>query len=348
MKKIRIGVVGATSLTANIMLQFLGRHPQVELTCLTSETRPGEKASSHYKFLKGKFSGVFIEYNEEEIIKKTDVVFLAKQHGEFVAQTISLFKNAIKKNKDFKIIDLSADFRLKNPGDYEKWYSFTHPDKTLLKKSVYGLPELYRKKIKQANLVANPGCYPTSVILGLAPFLAHHLVDPRAIIVDAYSGTSGAGMRPNPRNMAITTMENILPYKIGNHQHTPEMEQELSTAGKIPVTLTFVPHVVPFRFGMLSNIYCNPVKPLTTEQGLAVLKKFYFDEPFVRVLDPGEYPEIRNVVGTNWCELGYTYDPRTNTGIVLSVIDNVVKGASGQAIQNMNIMLGWDETTGLL
>lgn len=347
MKKIRIGVIGATSLTAQVLLRFLAGHPHVAITVLTSETRPGQKADQHYRFLKGKFSGVFTGYNEKELLEQTDVVFLAKQHGEFVSHTISLLNQAKKKNRDFKIIDLSADFRLKNPKDYERWYNFKHPDEALLKKSVYGLPELYRKKIKQAALIANPGCYPTTVILGLAPFLAHHLVDPKSIIVDAYSGISGAGMKPSQRNMAITTMENILPYKIGSHQHTPEMEQELSAAGKTPVTITFVPHVVPFRFGMLSNIYCKPVKALNTEKGVALLKKFYGDEPFVRVLDPGEYPEIRNVVGTNWCELGYTYDPRTNTGVVLSVIDNAVKGASGQAIQNMNIMFGWDETTGL-
>lgn len=348
MKKIRIGVIGATSLTAQVLLQLLVRHHHVKITILTSESRPGEKAAHYYKFLKGKFSGVFKEYDEKEILEKTDVVFLAKQHGEFLPQTITLFNQAKKKNKNFKIIDLSADFRLKNPQDYEKWYSFKHPDEALLKKSVYGLPELYRKKIKQASLIANPGCYPTTVILGVAPFLFHRTVDPRSIIVDAYSGTSGAGVRPNERNMAISTMENILPYKIGSHQHTPEMEQELSAVGKTPVTITFVPHVVPFRFGMLSNIYLKPFKPLAAEKGVELLKKFYRNEPFVRVLDPGEYPEIRNVVGTNWCEIGYTYDPRTNTSIVLSVIDNAVKGASGQAIQNMNILFGWEETNGLI
>ena len=347
MEKIRIGVIGATSLTARVLLQILIRHHHVEIRILTSESRTGENAAHFYKFLKGKFPGVFKEYDEKEVLEKTDVVFLAKQHGEFLPQTISLFNQAKKKNREFKIIDLSADFRLKNPKDYEQWYSFKHPDEALLKKSVYGLPELYRKKIKQAHLIANPGCYPTTVILGVAPFLSYRLVDPRCIIVDAYSGTSGAGARPNARNMAVITMENILPYKIGSHQHTPEMEQELGKVGKTPVTITFVPHVVPFRFGMLSNIYFKPFKPLETEKGVALLKKFYRNEPFVRVLDPGEYPEVRNVVGTNWCELGYAYDQRANIGIVLSVIDNAVKGASGQAIQNMNILFGWEETTGL-
>lgn len=347
MKKIRIGVIGATSLTAQVLLQLLIEHDHVELSILTSESKPGTEVATYYKFLKKKFSGIFKDYDENEVLEKTDVVFLAKQHGEFLAQTIKLFNLAKKKNINLKIIDLSADFRLKNPKDYERWYDFKHPDEALLKKSVYGLPELYRKKIKQARLIANPGCYPTTVILGVAPFLSLGKVDPSCIIVDAYSGTSGAGVRPNERNMAITTMENILPYKIGSHQHTPEMEQELSAVGKTPVTITFVPHVVPFRFGMLANIYLKPYEPLVAEKGVELLKKFYQDEPFVRVLDPGEYPEIRNVVGTNWCEIGYTYDPRTNTSIVLSAIDNAVKGASGQAIQNMNILYGWEETTGL-
>ena len=347
MEKIRVGVIGATSLTAQVLLQLLIRHHHVAIKILTSESRPGERASTYYKFLQGKFSGVFQDYDEQEILEKTDVVFLAKQHGEFLERTLTLFQQAKKKNKNFKIIDLSADFRLKNSRDYEQWYNFKHPGEALLKESVYGLPELYRKNIKKASLIANPGCYPTTVILGVAPFLFHRKVDPSGIIVDAYSGTSGAGVRPNERNMAITTMENILPYKIGNHQHTPEMEQELSAVGKSPVTITFVPHVVPFRFGMLANIYLKPVKPLPAEKGVALLKEFYRNEPFVRVLDPGEYPEIRNVVGTNWCELGYAYDPRTNTSIVLSALDNAVKGASGQAIQNMNILYGWEETTGL-
>ena len=347
MKKIRIGVIGATSLTARVLLQLLIEHHQVELTTLFSESRVGTEAAKHYPFLKKKFSGVFKDYDENEVLEKTDVVFLAKQHGEFLTQTIKLFNLAKKKNKNLKIIDLSADFRLKNPKDYEQWYDFKHPEQEMLKESVYGLPELYREKIKNATLIANPGCYPTTVILGVAPFLSLRKVDPSCIIVDAYSGTSGAGVRPNERNMAITTMENILPYKIGSHQHTPEMEQELSTVGKTPVTITFVPHVVPFRFGMLANIYLKPFEPLVAEKGVDLLKKFYQDEPFVRILDPGEFPEIRNVVGTNWCELGYIYDPRTNTSIVLSAIDNTVKGASGQAIQNMNILYGWEEATGL-
>lgn len=348
MEKIRVGVIGATSLTAQVLLQLLVQHPYVEIAILTSESRPGEEAAKYYKFLQGKFSGTFKDYDEKEVLRETVLVFLTKQHGEFLSQTVSLFNEAQKVNKKFKIIDLSADFRLKNPKDYVKWYKFEHPGEDLLKESVYGLPELYREKIKKATLIANPGCYPTTTILGVAPFLYHRKIDPTCVIIDAYSGISGAGMRPNERNMAITTMENILPYKIGNHQHTPEIEQELSSVGKTSVTITFVPHVAPFRFGMLANIYLKPFEPLTSEKGITLLKEFYCDKPFVRVLDPGEYPEIRNVVGTNWCEIGYIYDPRTNIGIVLSVIDNAVKGASGQAIQNMNIMYGWEERTGLL
>jgi len=348
MGKIRIGVVGATSLTARVLLQFLCRHPQVELTVLTSESSPGTPAAKHYSFLRKKYSGIFKKYDQDEVLRKTDLVFLTKQHGEFLSHTINLFNQAQKLGKKFKIIDLSADFRLKNPKDYAKWYDFEHPGIIWLKKSVYGLPELHRKEIKNATLIANPGCYPTTVILGAAPFIHHQKVDPHCIIVDAYSGISGAGMRPNKRNLAITTMENILPYKIGVHQHTPEIEQELSLLAKEWVTITFVPHVAPFRFGMYANIYLRPFEPLESTKALAMANEFYRNEPFVRVLDVGEYPEVRNVVGTNWCEIGYSYDSRTNTGIVLSALDNAIKGASGQAIQNMNIMYGWEETTGLL
>ncbi|MFH0811461.1 MAG: N-acetyl-gamma-glutamyl-phosphate reductase [Pseudomonadota bacterium] len=348
MDKVRIGVVGATSLTAQVLLQLLCRHPHVQLTTLTSESNPGASAAKYYKFLRGRFNGVFKKYTVNELLEETDLLFLTKQHGEFLPHTIRLFKKIQKDRKGVKVIDLSADFRLKNPKDYETWYKFKHKGPVLLKEAVYGLPELHREEVKYATLVANPGCYPTTVILGAAPFLYHRKVDPRWILVDAYSGTSGAGMRPNERNLAITTMENILPYKIGSHPHTPEMEQELSSVAKEPVTITFVPHVAPFRFGMLANIYLRPFERLTSEEGVKMLKKFYQNEPFIRVLDPGEYPEVRNVVGTNWCEIGYCYDSRTNTGIVLSAIDNTVKGASGQAIQNMNIMYGWKEKTGLM
>jgi len=348
MGKIRIGVIGATSLTAQVLLQLLIRHSQVELALLTSESRTGEDVSRYYKFLRGKFSGKFKKYDKNEAIEEVDLVFLTKQHGEFLDQTCELFYRAQKQNKNLPIIDLSADFRLKNLSDYDRWYKFKHPCPELLEISVYGLPELYREKIKSSLLIANPGCYPTTVILGAAPFLAQRRVDPNNIIVDAYSGTSGAGVRPNERNMAITTMENILPYKIGQHQHTPEIEQELSQISQSPVTITFVPHVAPFRFGMLANIYLKPFEPLLTEEGIEILQKFYQHEPFVRILEPGEYPEVRNVAGTNWCEISYIYDARTNTGIVLSAIDNIIKGASGQAIQNMNIIYGWEETEGLL
>ncbi|MCX8011774.1 MAG: N-acetyl-gamma-glutamyl-phosphate reductase, partial [Desulfobacterota bacterium] len=207
MGKIRIGVIGATSLTAQVLLQLLIRHPRIELALLISETQTSEEVSQYYKFLRGKFSGKFKEYNENQVLEETDIVFIAKQHGEFLSQTSSLFYRAQKQNKNLKIIDLSADFRLKNPQDYERWYKFKHLYPELLKTSVYGLPEFYREKIKSAVLVANPGCYPTTVILGVAPFLAQRKADPNSIIVDAYSGISGAGMRPNERNMAISTME---------------------------------------------------------------------------------------------------------------------------------------------
>lgn len=347
MKKIKVAVIGATSLTAQVLLELLCRHPGVELSVLTSDTRPGTPAARYYRFLRGTYGGQFQAYQQKGLLEQADLVFLAKQHGEFLNETRSLFEEAQRVSPAFKIIDLSADFRLRNPADYRTWYKFDHAAVGLLSRSVYGLPELHRQEIKQATLVANPGCYPTTTILGAAPFLHHRLVQPKAIIVDAYSGVSGAGMRPNERNMAITTMENLMPYKIGTHQHTPEIEQELSLVAEDRVTIAFVPHVAPFRFGMCANIYLKPHEPLPPQKALALVNDFYRHEPFVRVLEPGEYPEVKNVVGTNWCEIGYAFDERTNTAIVMSAIDNAVKGASGQAIQNMNILYGWDEATGL-
>lgn len=347
MKKIKVAVVGATSLTAQVLLNLLCRHPGVELSVLFSDTRPGTPAIQYYRFLRGIYGGHFQAYQRKELLEQADLVFLAKQHGEFLNETSSLFAEAQRAHTAFKIIDLSADFRLHNPEDYRAWYKFDHAAAELLSRSVYGLPELHRREIKLATLVANPGCYPTTIILGTAPFLHYRLVQPTGIIVDAYSGVSGAGMKPNERNMAITTMENLLPYKIGTHQHTPEIEQELSLVADDHVTIAFVPHVAPFRFGMCATIYLKPYEPLPAHKALALINEYYQNEPFVRVLEPGEYPEVKNVVGTNWCEIGYTFDERTNTGIVMSAIDNAVKGASGQAIQNMNILYGWDEATGL-
>ncbi|MBN2467422.1 MAG: N-acetyl-gamma-glutamyl-phosphate reductase [Deltaproteobacteria bacterium] len=347
MEKIRVGVVGATSLTARLLLQFLCRHPHVETAVLTSESSLEKPVAGYYTFLRGIFHGKFVEYNQDYLIGETDLVFLCKQHGEFLPYTLRLFEAARKQKPGFKIIDLSADFRLKDPQQYMTWYKFDHSGTAVLAEAVYGLPELHRDEIKDGDLIANPGCYPTTAILGAAPFMHHRLVEPGGVIIDAYSGTSGAGMRPNERNMAITTMENILPYKIGTHQHTPEIEQELSLTAKERVTVMFVPHVAPFRFGMCANIYLKPHDVLESEKGTELLKAFYQGEPFVRVLDPGEYPEVRNVVGTNWCEIGYVYDPRTSMGVVMSALDNAIKGASGQAVQNMNILYGWDERTGL-
>ncbi|HNR13914.1 MAG TPA: N-acetyl-gamma-glutamyl-phosphate reductase [Thermodesulfobacteriota bacterium] len=348
MNTLRVGIVGATSLTSQTLLKSLIRHPRVQITLLTSDSRPDYPAATYFPFLRGVYDGSFQPYSLETMLEEADLVFLAKQHGEFLTQTSELYHQAKYLNKDITIIDLSADFRLKDSDVYRRWYKLDHTAVDLLERAVYGLPELYRDAIRSADLIANPGCYPTTAILGAVPFLHHRLVGREGIIVDAYSGTSGAGMRPNERNLAIATMENILPYKIGSHQHTPEIEQELSRAAGGPVTITFAPHVAPFRFGMLANIYLKPHQPLETEQGIDLLKEFYRGEPFVRIMEKGEFPEVKDVAGTNWCHIGYCYDSRTNTAVVLSVIDNAIKGASGQAVQNMNIRYGWDESLGLI
>jgi N-acetyl-gamma-glutamyl-phosphate reductase len=244
-------------------------------------------------------------------------------------------------------VDLSADYRLSDPACYEKWYEHRHQYPDLLKAAVYGLPELHREQIRRALLIANPGCYPTSALLGLAPLVRERMIDLGTIVIDAKSGVSGAGRGPALPYHFPEANEGFMAYKVGTHRHTPEIEQELSKIAGTPVTLSFTPHLVPMNRGILSTIYAKLLVPADTGQLHALYREAYRGEPFVRVLHPGQFPNVRNVRGSNFCDVGVYADGRTGRAVIVTAIDNLVKGASGQAVQNMNLMAGFEETAGL-
>jgi N-acetyl-gamma-glutamyl-phosphate reductase len=342
----KVGIIGAASFASGKLIELLLGHEKVEITYLVSEHFPNEPIEKAHSHLKGVLDLKFEKYDLSEVAKRCEIVFISKHHGVAVKQTPPLLENGIK------VIDLSADFRLKNPEVFEKWYGIKHDAIKTLKEAVYGLPELNFKKIKSARIIANPGCYPTSVILGAAPLFKLSLVDTNeTIIVDSISGISGAGKgngSMNGEKLFINLSNNVRPYNVGTHRHTPEMEQELSALAEGEITLLFAPHVGPFNYGITSNIYI-PLKDdkITVEEIVKEYKSFYEGKPFIRIYEVDEIPEIKDVVGTNFCDIGIHYDKRTKLCIIFSVLDNIIKGAAGQAIQNMNIMFGFDEKEGL-
>jgi len=330
------------------LLKLLVNHPFVIISLLVSETKYGKKAGDIHKFLGNILDLKTVKYNPDAVIKNCDVVFLTKHHGEFLGKTSVLVNKAQKAESNIKFIDLSADFRLKDINLYKKWYDFEHTDKNLLKKAVYGLPEIYNQNMKDAFFVANPGCYPTCAILSTAPLFVNKFVDKKeTVIIDAICGVSGAGNQRNGRNLALEVEGNIIPYKIGIHPHTPEIEQELGFLSKNKVSVMFAPHVASFKYGMLTTSYIKLQKKIPLKEILEKYYEFYKDKPFIRICKQGENPEIQNVEGTNFCDIGIQVNERTNTCIAMGCIDNLFKGASGQAIQNMNIMFGFDETESL-
>jgi len=251
-------------------------------------------------------------------------------------------------DSDLRIIDLSADFRLKNIKTYEKFYKVKHKSPQIIKSAIYGLAELYREKIKQAKLIANPGCYPTAAILGILPALVTEMVEPDSIIIDAKSGFTGAGRNPKPDFIFSEVNENLKAYKINTHQHIPEIEQELSKFCKKNLKINFVPHLIPLNRGILETIYLKKKKDFNLPEIISIYKRFYKKEPFIRVYEENSFPEIKNVVGTNFCDLGFYTETKSEFLIIVVAIDNLLKGASGQAVQNMNIMCGFKETEALL
>ncbi|MBR2847632.1 MAG: N-acetyl-gamma-glutamyl-phosphate reductase [Clostridia bacterium] len=340
MNKIRVGVLGATGYAGVELVRLLSNHPDVEITYIVSHSYVGKKISEVYPHLKGVCDLVCSDLSNETAAQLCDVVFTALPHGASKEVIPPLY------NKGLKIIDLSGDFRYDDIKVYEEWYGQTHPAPEILEKAVYGLPELHREKIKTTNIIGNPGCYTTCSILGLAPLLAKKVCKTDNIIIDAKSGVSGAG-----RGLAIDyhfceCTENMKAYKIATHRHTSEIEQELSNLAGEKITLSFTPHLVPMKRGIFATCYANLKEYMPASEIVEIYKEFYKDETFVRVYEDG-LPESNHVAGSNFVDIGIAVDKRLNRVIVVSCVDNLIKGAAGQAVQNMNIMFGLDETTGL-
>lgn len=338
---INVAIIGASGYTGAELARLLCRHPQVTLTAATSRQYAGTPLAEVFPHLRGQVDIVCDNPDVEELCQRADLFITAVPHKtamDLVPQLLAAGK---------KVIDLSADFRLADVTVYQEWYQ-AHSSPELLARAVYGLPELYRARIKSSELVANPGCYPTSIILALAPLLAAGAIEPSSIIADSKSGTSGAGRSAQTGSLFCEVHDGFRPYKVGRaHRHTPEIEQELGKLNGAPLRVTFTPHLLPISRGILSTIYAT-LKPGFNSQKIADLYRQKYDsEPFVRFLGDRFVPTTQHVRGSNFCDIAFALDSATQRIIVMSAIDNIVKGASGQAVQNMNLMCGFEETSGL-
>ena len=334
---IRVAIQGGTGYTALELIRILLRHPQAEVTAVTSRSETGPVSSVHAG-LAGRLNLNFTNPDAEALAELADVCFCCLPHRASMETIPGLLAAGLK------AIDLSADYRLTDPAVYEKWYGHVHVDPTRLGATVYGLPELFRKEIPGQALIANPGCYTSTSILALAPMLSARLVEPSGIIIDAKSGVSGAGRTPKVETLFSECNESFSAYGVGNHRHTPEIEQVLAQFSGQNVELIFTPHLVPMDRGILATIYANPTREVTQTELLQTLREFYRDQPFVTIVD--HLPRTKDVAWTNYCQI----TARIVRGKILlfSVLDNLIKGASGVAIQNFNLMCGFDETTALL
>ena len=345
MKTKKVAIVGASGYSGEVLVQLLLNHPHAELVAVTSRQNAGQtlaqvfpKFASHPKSKTLRFT----EPNAELLAKQADVVFLALPHGVAAEYAVPLIAAGSV------VIDLSADFRLKSADIYKEFYAHDHPAPELLKKAVYGLPEFYRAEIKKSLLIASPGCYPTSILLPVIPLLKAGLIQPAGIIADSLSGVSGAGRKAEVDYLFCECNESVRPYGVPKHRHLSEIEEQLSFAAGTKVTIQFTPHLIPVNRGILTTLYLNPTNLANAETIAACYAQAYATEPFVRLLEGKALPDTKNVVGTNVCEIAWRLDPRTGRLIVMSAEDNVVKGASGQAVQSLNILSGWPETAGLV
>ncbi|MCK4309105.1 MAG: N-acetyl-gamma-glutamyl-phosphate reductase [Candidatus Atribacteria bacterium] len=352
MKKLKVSIIGSTGYTGKELVKILVNHQEVELAHLTSSTFAGKKLAEVFPEFLGQLNVKLIDLDVDLVAHDSDLVFTALPHIVSMEIVPTLLEKGVK------VVDLSADYRLKDPVLYEEWYKKGHnqASKDWLSKAVYGLPEFYYQEIKKAFLVANPGCYPTSIILGIAPLLKYHFVEPEGIIIDSKSGASGAGRKLSLGLHFSECNENFKAYKVVKHNHIPEVEQELSSIyfgennkqQETEIKVSFTPHLLPIDRGILSTCYLSLSGPKEEEEVLEVYQKFYQKALFVRIFKPPNLPEIKFVVGTNYCDIGFTIDERVGKIKVISVIDNLLKGAAGQAVQNMNIMSGFPETCGLV
>ncbi len=353
MKSKKVAIVGASGYSGEILVQLLLNHPHAELVAVTSRQNAGQTLAQIFpKFASHPKSKTlrFVDPNAELLAKQADVVFLALPHGVAAEFAIPLLAAGCT------VIDLSADFRLKSPEIYKEFYAHDHPAPELLKKSVYGLPEVYREAIKKSQLIASPGCYPTSILLPVLPLLKAGLIKSAGIIADSMSGVSGAGRKAEIDYLFCECNESVRPYGVPKHRHLSEIEEQLSLAAGTPVVVQFTPHLIPVNRGILTTLYLAPSEHFNDAAGAAqVAEKIsacyqaaYANEPFVRLLEGKALPDTKNVVGTNTCEIAWRLDPRTGRLIVMSAEDNIVKGASGQAVQSLNLICDWPETSGLV
>lgn len=338
---IKAGIIGATGYAGAELVRLLLGHKEVEIKWYGSRSYMDQAYASVYQNMFQLVDEKCLDDNMEAMADQVDVIFTATPQG-LCASLVN--ENILNK---VKIIDLSADFRIKDVNVYEKWYGIEHKAPQYIEEAVYGLCEVNREKIKQARIIANPGCYPTCSFLSIYPCVKEGLIDPNTIIIDAKSGTSGAGRGAKVDNLFCEVNENIKAYGVAGHRHTPEIEEQLSYAAGEPVLINFTPHLVPMQRGILVTAYASLKKDVTYEEVKAVYDKYYDKEYFVRVLNKDVCPQTRWVEGSNFVDVNFKIDPRTKRIIMMGAMDNLVKGAAGQAVQNMNLLFGLDEKTGL-
>ena len=338
---IKAGIIGATGYAGAELVRLLLGHKEVEIKWYGSRSYVDQAYASVYQNMFQLVDEKCLDDNMEAMADQVDVIFTATPQG-LCASLVN--ENILNK---VKIIDLSADFRIKDVNVYEKWYGIEHKAPQYIEEAVYGLCEVNREKIKQARIIANPGCYPTCSFLSIYPCVKEGLIDPNTIIIDAKSGTSGAGRGAKVDNLFCEVNENIKAYGVAGHRHTPEIEEQLSYAAGEPVLINFTPHLVPMQRGILVTAYASLKKDVTYEEVKAVYDKYYDKEYFVRVLNKNVCPQTRWVEGSNFVDVNFKIDPRTKRIIMMGAMDNLVKGAAGQAVQNMNLLFGLDEKTGL-
>jgi N-acetyl-gamma-glutamyl-phosphate reductase len=335
---IRVAILGASGYSALELIKLLLRHPQAQITALTTRQSDARHVSEVHPTLAGRLDLRLENLAPAQVAERADAVFCCLPHGASAAAVVELLPAGKK------IIDLSADYRLNDPAVYKKWYGVEHPDGERMATIVYGLPELYREQIKRAQLVANPGCYPTSAILALAPLLSAGAVSRDAIVIDSKSGVSGGGREPKPAFHFPECNESVSAYGVGTHRHMPEIDQVLSDAAKGKVEVVFTPHLIPMDRGILSTCYATPTREMTSNDALALLRSHYQSEPFVRVTD--SLPATKHVAHSNHCDI--TARVVRGRVVVVSAIDNLIMGATGAAVQNFNLMHGLSETTALI
>lgn len=336
----KVALVG-TGYSSAELIRLLLRHPLVELTKVFTHSQGGKELIDLYPHLISIADFTLDDLEMEDFPSDLDLIFLGTPAGVSGKLTPKLIERGLK------VIDLSGDFRLEDSSEFERWYHLGAPSKPATK-PIYGLSEIYRNQIKEAELIANPGCYPTATLLALIPALKKGMISAQGIIIDAKSGVSGAGRGVSQSLLYSEVNENLKAYKVGNHQHIPEIEQELGRIKKEKVQVTFIPHLVPMTRGILVTIYAKQNQEIDREDILRYYKEFYRDDPFIRIREPGSYPATKEVYGSNYCDIGIHVDERSGNIIFFAAIDNLVKGAAGQAIQNMNLMLGLREETGLM